>query len=96
MPTPDASQFTQFQRIRPVQDQVRTDNKTITHLYRPIITTAGTSDFLTSFSNKKVSPLTRFVKYTIPRLAGGTVPGGSGVAGNGSRNVTPVKPKYIQ
>ena len=96
MPTPDASAFTQFQRIRPVQDQVRTDNKMITHLYRPTITTAGTSDFLPSFTNKKVSPLSRFVKYTIPRLSGGTVPGGSGVAGNGSLNITPAKPKYIQ
>jgi hypothetical protein len=97
MPTPDASAFTRQSKLRAYENQARTGNvKMITHLYQPIVTTTGLVDFLPSFTNKNVSPLSRAVKYTIPRLSGGTLPGGSGVAGNGSLNVTPVKPKYIQ
>jgi len=50
--TPDASQFTQFQRMRPIQDQKRKDNKVITHLWQPTLTTNNLKDFLPSFSSK--------------------------------------------
>ena len=97
MPTPDASAFTRQSKLRAYSNQVRTGNvKLITHLYQPIVTTTGLVDFLPSFSNKSVRPYTPFVKYTLPRLVGGSIPGGSGVAGSGLLNVTPVKPKYIQ
>jgi hypothetical protein len=97
MPTPDASAFTRQQKLRAYENASRTDNvKLITHLYQPIVTTSGLVDFLPSFTNKFMRPNTRFVKYTNPALRGGTIPGGSGVAGNGYLKVTPVKPKYIQ
>jgi hypothetical protein len=97
MPTPDASAFTRQTKLRAYEQQRRDGGvKLITHLYQPIVTTTGLVDFLPSFTNKNVSPYTGFVKYTIPRLSGGTIPGGSGVAGNGTLNVTPVKSKYIQ
>ena len=97
MPTPDASAFTRQSKLRAYENQARTGNvKLITHLYQPIVTTTGLVDFLPSFTGKNVSAFTRFTKYTNPRLVGANVPGGSGVAGNGYLNVTPVKPKYIQ
>ena len=97
MPTPDASAFTRQTKLRAYENQARTGNvKLITHLYQPIVTTTGLVDFLPSFSGKVASPYTRFIKYTNRRLAGASVPGGSGVAGNGYLNITPVKPKYIQ
>ena len=97
MPTPDASAFTRQTKLRAYEQQRRDGGvKLITHLYQPIVTTTGLQDFLPSFTNKINSPYTRFVKYTNPRLSGGTIPGGSGVAGNGYLNVTPAKPKYIQ
>jgi|LauGreDrversion4_2_1035121.scaffolds.fasta_scaffold46919_2 hypothetical protein len=55
MPTPDASQFIQMQRLRALE--ARTDTqKTITHLYQPQVTTSGLTDFLPSFTNKFVTP----------------------------------------
>ena len=55
MPTPDASAFTQMQRLRALE--ARTDTqKTITHLYQPQVTTSGLRDFLPSFTNKIASP----------------------------------------
>ena len=100
MPTPDASAFTRQNKLRAYENQARTGNvKLTTHLYQPIVTTTGLQDFLPSFSIKNthpINPFTRFIKYTNPRLAGAVIPGGSGVAGNGYLNVTPVKPKYIQ
>jgi hypothetical protein len=97
MPTPDASAFTRQSKLRAYENQVRTGNvKLITHLYQPIVTTTGLVDFLPSFSSKVAYPYTRFNKYTNPRLGAATIPGGSGVAGNGYLNVTPAKPKYIQ
>jgi len=87
MPTPDASAFTRQSKLRAYENQARTGNvKMITHLYQPIVTTSGLLDFLPSFTNKNVSPYTRFYKYETPTLSGG----------NGYLNVTPVKPKYIQ
>lgn len=97
MPTPDASAFTRQQKLRAYEQQRRDgDLKLITHLYQPIVTTTGLVDFLPSFTNKVASPYTRFTKYTNPAMKGGTIPGGSGVAGSGYLNVTPVKSKYIQ
>lgn len=97
MPTPDASAFTRQQKLRAYENQTRIGNvKLITHLYQPIVTTTGLSDFLPSFTNKSVRPYTGFIKYTNPARVGGIIPGGSGVAGTGYLNVTPIKPKYIQ
>lgn len=54
MPTPDASQFIQMQRLRALE--ARTDTqKTITHLYQPQVTTSGLTDFLPSFTNKFIT-----------------------------------------
>jgi hypothetical protein len=59
MPTPDASAFTSQNKMRAVSAQVRTNNqKVITHLYQYVPTSAGLTDFLPSFTNKRVSPLT--------------------------------------
>jgi hypothetical protein len=65
MPTPDASAFTSQNKMRAVSAQVRTNNqKVITHLYQYVPTTAGLTDFLPSFTNKRMSPLTGlFARY---------------------------------
>lgn len=67
MPTPDASAFTRQRKLRAVSAQSRTSNqKVVTHLYQYVPTTAGVTDFLPSFSNKFVTPLTGlFVRYDI-------------------------------
>jgi hypothetical protein len=67
MPTPDASAFTTQNKMRAVSAQVRTDNqKVITHLYQYVPTSAGLTDFLPSFTNKRVRPLTGlFIRYDV-------------------------------
>lgn len=86
MPTPDASAFTRQTKLRAYENQSRDGGvKLITHLYQPIVTTTGLVDFLPSFTNKFVTPQSRFVKYTIPRL--------SGIAGNGALNVAYIRNK---
>ena len=99
MPTPDASAFTRQTKLRAYENQSRDGGvKLITHLYQPNVTTTGLVDFLPSFSNKNVRPLSGFIKYTTPRLVNGNLPAGygPGIAGKGALNITPVKPKYIQ
>lgn len=80
MPTPDASQFTQMKKFKAIQGRGLVDKsvRSITHLYQPVPSTSGLTDFLPSFSNKNVSP----VKFTLthlnlPRKAkvGGVTPG---------------------
>jgi hypothetical protein len=59
MPTPDASQFTQFKKNRAIQERGLTDRSTrsITHLYQPVPSVSGLTDFLASFTNKTARPL---------------------------------------
>lgn len=82
MPTPDASAFTRQKKLRSVSAQSRTDNqKVFTHLYQYVPTSAGVTDFLPSFTNKSVSPLTGlFIRYDVA----------NGVRNNGYR------PNYIR
>jgi hypothetical protein len=57
MPTSDASQFTQMKKFQAIQRRVPViTNKIITHLYQPVVTTSGLTDFLPSFTNKVVAP----------------------------------------
>jgi hypothetical protein len=47
MPTPDASAFTQKKRLMAFQAQTPLNTvKPLTHLYQPMIRTAGVSEFL--------------------------------------------------
>jgi hypothetical protein len=58
MPTPDGSQFTQFKKHSAIQKRgLITTPKPITHLYQPVPTATGITDFLASFSNKKTGTL---------------------------------------
>ena len=59
MPTPDASQFTQFKKNRAIQERGLTDRSTrsVTHLYQPVPSVSALKDFLPSFTNKTVSTL---------------------------------------
>jgi hypothetical protein len=77
MPTPDASAFTTQNKMRAVSAQVRTSNqKVMTRLYQYVPAAANITDFLPSFSNKRVRPLTGpFVRYEM----------GNSVAYNGYR-----------
>lgn len=69
MPTPDASAFTRQSKLRAYTNQARTGNdKMITHLYQPIVTTTGLRDFLPSFSNKFVRPYSLFSKSTAMKM----------------------------
>lgn len=64
MPTPDASSFTQFKRLKALE--ARTDTqKTITHLYQPQVTTSGLTNFLPSFTNKFTTG-TRYIPIGFP------------------------------
>lgn len=69
MPTPDASAFTAQRRYVAYAGQVRIDNKLPTHLYQPIPLAKNLRNFLPSFSNKSVRPLTLSVKNAIGRLS---------------------------
>jgi hypothetical protein len=49
MPTPDASAFTQKKRLMAFQAQTPSNTvKPMSHLYQPMIRTAGVSEFLVS------------------------------------------------
>jgi len=49
MPTPDASAFTQKKRLMAFQAQTPSNTvKPLSHLYQPMIRTAGVSEFLVS------------------------------------------------
>ena len=81
MPTPDASQFIQMKKMQAVQGRRPTiANKIITHLYQPVITTTGLTDFLPSFSNKVTDSNPRFIPrnrvtgvQAKPKVPGGRV-----------------------
>jgi len=67
MPTPDASAFTRQSKYNAIQERGIGSNrsqKVITHLYQYVPPTTGLPDFLPSFTNKFVSPYTRFPKTT--------------------------------
>jgi hypothetical protein len=58
MPTPDASQFTQLKKFEAIQKRGLVPTpKSTTHLYQPVPSASGVTDFLASFSNKKTSTL---------------------------------------
>jgi hypothetical protein len=57
MPTPDASQFTQMKKFHAIERRVPVvSDKINTHLYQPVPSASGLTDFLPSFTNKYVSP----------------------------------------
>ena len=65
MPTPDASAFTNQKKLGAHQAQTPANTvKPLSHLYQPIIRSSGLQDFLPSFSNKVVRPLTRALPYS--------------------------------
>jgi len=67
MPTPDASAFTRQSKLNAINERGIGSNgsqKVITHLYQYVPRTTGLPDFLPSFTNKSVSPYTRFPKTT--------------------------------
>jgi hypothetical protein len=67
MPTPDASAFTRWAKYNAIQERGISSNgsqKVITHLYQYVPRTTGLPDFLPSFTNKSVTPFTRFPKST--------------------------------
>jgi hypothetical protein len=58
MPTADASQFTQMKKHRAIQARdLSTSQRVITHLYQPVPTASGITNFLPSFSSKITSSL---------------------------------------
>jgi hypothetical protein len=76
MPTPDASAFTSQRKYASFAGQVRIDNKVTTHLYQTMPLAKNLSNFLPSFTNKRVRPLTGlFTRYDV----------GNSVAYNGYR-----------
>lgn len=71
MPTPDASAFTRQAKYNAILERGLGSNgtqKVITHLYQYVPRTTGLPDFLPSFSNKRVSPFTRFPKTTAMKM----------------------------
>jgi hypothetical protein len=61
MPTPDASQFTQFKKYRAIDSRsTHFPSGQNSHLYQPVpsVILNNINDFLPSFSNKEVTPLT--------------------------------------
>jgi len=56
MPTPDASQYTQFRKYKAIDWRPENGVKVFTHLYQPIPSVRHPIDFLPSFSNKYVRP----------------------------------------
>ena len=55
MPTPDASQFTQFKKYAAIDARGDNGVKVMTHLYQPVPSVRHPLDFLPSFSNKNIS-----------------------------------------
>jgi hypothetical protein len=58
MPTPDASQFTTLKKYNAIDSRPDNGVKVITHLYQPVPSVRTPRDFLASFTNKFMSPLT--------------------------------------
>jgi hypothetical protein len=55
----DVSQFVQMQRLRSLQARQPTpQDKTITHLYQPQVTTSGITEFLPNPKTKFTDPAT--------------------------------------
>jgi hypothetical protein len=84
MPTPDASQFTQFKKYSAIaqrRDDGQSQQKTITHLYQPVPSVTQPTDFLASFTNKYVStpsfvPINRVTgPQHKPKVPGGNIHG---------------------
>ena len=66
MPTPDASQFTQFKKYGAIDSRMQTNGvKQITHLSPFVPSVSNLTDFLASFSNKVVTPCT-FIPINSP------------------------------
>jgi len=67
MPTPDASQFTQFKKYGAIDSRMKTNGvKQITHLSPFVPSVSNLADFLASFSNKSVRPLSfQGINYNI-------------------------------
>jgi hypothetical protein len=57
MPTPDASQYTQFRKYKAIDWRPENGVKVFTHLYQPVPSVRHPIDFLPSFTNKNVRPL---------------------------------------
>jgi len=56
MPTPDASQYTQFRKYKAIDWRPENGVKVFTHLYQPIPSVRHPIDFLASFTNKTATP----------------------------------------
>jgi len=77
MPTPDASQFTQMKKFNAIQERSNTSQKVITHLYQPVPTASGLSNFLASFSTKNTPEIRIAAKpnyNTAPKVKTGDTP----------------------
>jgi hypothetical protein len=57
MPTPDASQFTQFKKYKAIDSPGDNGVKVFSRLYQPVPSVRRPIDFLASFTNKNVRPL---------------------------------------
>jgi len=56
MPTPDASQFTQFKKYSAIDSPGVNGVKVFNRLYQPVVSFRHPIDFLASFTNKNVRP----------------------------------------
>jgi hypothetical protein len=80
MPTPDASQFTQFKKYNAINRRQDTAHQqfTITHLYQPVPSVTQPVDFLASFTNKYTStPAFTRINVVTGVQAKPKVPGGN-------------------
>jgi|APCry1669190288_1035285.scaffolds.fasta_scaffold00370_4 hypothetical protein len=57
MPTPDASQYTQFRKYKAIDWRPENGVKVFTHLYQPVPSVRHPIDFLPSFTNNYARPL---------------------------------------
>ena len=82
MPTPDASQFTQFKKYKAIDARRETGVKVITHLYQPLPSVRRPIDFLPSFTNKNARPfVVSLPNYPPKRTGKPTVPARRPVVG---------------
>lgn len=81
MPTPDASQFTQFKKYNAIDSRRETGVKVITHLYQPVPSVRRPLDFLPSFTNKNARPfVVSLPNYPARIQAKPRVPAGNPIA----------------
>ena len=69
MPTPDASAFTTQRKYASYSVNATIDNKVLTYSYQPAPLAKNLRNFLPSFTNKSVRPLTLSVQNAIGRLS---------------------------